>query len=246
MSTNDFWHTLDSLKMLCVKKLHGVYILAMLLFLSIANVSCSIMKRNAEAYDESGIPATTDTRKAKTPGAVWRNNGSHSRSWANRAPKDDDYYDGGYDNDSEWNKDISAEQWKKLDFKLGRRDNKALYREVKSWLGTPYRGGGHKKQEGTDCSGFVMEIYLTVYKMALERRGSLMFSNNCEPIDKNSLREGDLVFFHDGGGGRISHVGLYLKDNKFAHASSSRGVIISDLNEKYYLKHYFASGRVKR
>ena len=82
--------------------------------------------------------------------------------------------------------------------------------------------------------------------MRIERRGSLMYYNNCEPISKDALREGDLVFFHDGSGSRISHVGIYLRDNKFAHASSSRGVVIDDLNAKYYVNHFYAAGRVKR
>ena len=91
-----------------------------------------------------------------------------------------------------------------------------------------------------------MELYLTVYNIRLERRGGLQFYNNCEPIDKGALREGDLIFFNNGQGGKISHVGIYLKDNKFAHASSSRGVVIDDLTAKYYVNHFFAAGRVKR
>lgn len=214
-----------------------ILIIASALLLAISSVSCGMLKREAE--DASDYPS----RRTRTPGAVWRNSGSHSRDWAKTKPNDDDYYD-----DRGIDKDYVAtdEEWKQLEIKLGRHDNKALYKEIKSWLGTPYSGGGHTKKVGTDCSGFVMELYLTVYNMKLERRGGLQFYNNCEPIDKKALREGDLVFFNNGEGGKISHVGIYLKDNKFAHASSSRGVIISDLSEKYYLKHFFAAGRVKR
>jgi len=208
-------------------------ILAIATLMSIASVSCGMMKKEtANDYPR---------HQTRTPGAVWRSNNNHSRDWARTAPNDDDYYDDrGIDNSQ-----ATDEQWKNLDIKLNRRDNKVLYKEVKSWLGTPYQGGGHKKQQGTDCSGFVMELYLSVYDKQLERRGGKMFYNNCEPISKNALREGDLVFFSIGNGGKISHVGIYLKDNKFAHASSSRGVIISDLDEKYYTKHFFAAGRVK-
>lgn len=221
------------------KRLSKILILTTALLLGIAGDSCGIMKKTYEE-DASEYPM----RQTRTPGAVWRNNGNHSRDWAKTKPNDDDYYDDrGIDQEIE---NATDEQWKKLDIKLGRHDNKALYKEVKGWLGTPYSGGGHKKQVGTDCSGFVMEIYLTVYNKRLERRGSLQFYNNCEPIDKGSLREGDLVFFHNGSGGKISHVGLYLKNNKFVHASSSRGVVVSDLTEKYYVNHYFAAGRVKK
>ena len=89
-----------------------------------------------------------------------------------------------------------------------------------------------------------MEVDLSVDNIALERRGSLQYSKNCTPIDKSELREGDLVFFHGGSGDRITHVGLYLKNNKFVHASSSRGVIVSDLTQKYYVEHYYGAGRV--
>ena len=222
-------------------KCHKSAMIAMLTVLCIAHVSCVSMRQSE--VDGSGMPS-----RQRTPGAVSRNNGNHNSGWA-RVNPNDNYPNDDHDNDAKDNNISSIpannDQWKKLDLQLTRNDNQALYSEIKSWLGTPYAGGGHTKQVGTDCSGFVMEIYLTVYKKALERRGSLMYTNNCQPIDKSQLREGDLVFFHDGSGSRISHVGIYLKDNKFAHASSSRGVVIDDLNANYYVKHYYASGRVK-
>lgn len=213
-------------------------ILASALLLALSSVSCGVMKR--EIDDDSGYPKGS----RRTSSSVRINNkGSHNRDWAKTKPNDDDYYDDrGVDNGPIH----TDEEWKRLDIKLGRHDNKKLYNEIKSWLGTPYASGGHKKQVGADCSGFVMELYLTVYNMQLERRGGLQFYNNCEPIDKAALREGDLVFFNNGEGGKITHVGIYLKDNKFAHASSSRGVVIDDLTAKYYVKHFFAAGRVKR
>jgi lipoprotein Spr len=63
-------------------------------------------------------------------------------------------------------------------------------------------------------------------------------------IDASSLQEGDLVFFNIDAG-RISHVGIYLQNNKFVHASTKRGVVINDLNEPYYKKYFVRSGRVK-
>lgn len=140
--------------------------------------------------------------------------------------------------------EATDDEWKTLDFKLDDDDNHELYREIKSWLGTPHIGGAHTKQKGTDCSGFVMEIYLTVYDMKLERNSARIFSRNCKRIDPDELQEGDLVFFHTGSSNDINHVGIYLKDNKFAHASSSRGVVIDDLSSKYYIKHFSAAGRV--
>ena len=213
-----------------------IMICAAAVMLGASSVSCGLLKKESE--DLSEYP----TRQTRTPGAVWRNGDNHNRDWARTKPNDDDYYDDrGIDDPSA---NATDAQWKLLDIKLGRHDNKALYNEVKTWLGTPYRGGGHTKQVGADCSGFVMEVYLSVYNIALERRGSLQYSKNCTPIDKSELREGDLVFFHGGSGDRITHVGLYLKNNKFVHASSSRGVIVSDLTQKYYVEHYYGAGRV--
>jgi len=210
------------------------FIITMTIVLAVLSVSCGVMRQNE---DSSGYPNNSTNRSVRT------SNRNHNRDWAKTKPNDDGYYDDrGIDNGST----ATDEEWKNLDIKLGRRDNKKLYKEIKSWLGTPYRGGGETKQVGTDCSGFVMQLYLTVYDIKLERRGGLQFYNNCEPIDKEALREGDLVFFNNGQGGKISHVGIYLKDNKFAHASSSRGVVIDDLTANYYVKHFFAAGRVKR
>lgn len=213
-----------------------ILILTAVVLLGASSVSCGIMKKESE--DMGDYP----TRQTRTPGAVWRNGNNHNRDWAKTKPNDEDNYDDRGINDL--SKQATDEQWKSLDIRLGRHDNKALYKEIKTWLGTPYSGGGHTKQVGTDCSGFVMEIYLTVYNIALERRGSLQYSKNCTPIEKSELREGDLVFFHGGSGDRITHVGLYLKNNKFVHASSSRGVVVSDLTHKYYVDHYYSAGRV--
>lgn len=208
------------------------------LLLALSSVSCGVMRQAND--DESGYP----TGKRRTPSSVRRTGGNHNRDWAKTKPNDDGYYDD--DRNIVNGPTATDEEWKLLDIKLGRHDNKRLYNEIKSWLGTPYSGGGHTKQVGTDCSGFVMELYLSVYNIPLERRGGLQYYNNCTPIDKEALREGDLVFFNNGDGGKITHVGIYLKDNKFAHASSSRGVVIDDLTAKYYVKHFFAAGRVKQ
>lgn len=123
--------------------------------------------------------------------------------------------------------------------------NKNLYKEVDSWLGTPYKYGGNTKS-GTDCSGFVVSVYSKVYGKKLYRSSYQIYDNNCEPIKKRDLREGDLVFFASKKGRRIDHVGIYLKNNKFAHATNSRGVIISDLDERYWANSFVAAGRVER
>ncbi len=139
-----------------------------------------------------------------------------------------------------------SEEWATLSLQLERGDNKALYKELKRWLGTPYRHAASKCGEGTDCSGMVMEVYRTVYGIAIERNSARIAQRNCEPVKRDELREGDLVFFDTNGGGGISHVGIYLKENKFVHTSSSRGVMVSDLNQRYWDEHYHSAGRVKK
>lgn len=213
---------------------HTLLIYITLTLLSVMGVACGTIRPN-DNYDISGMP----TRTTRTPEDVWGHGKKTKREQPRQStpPRDDNF--------SRHDEKTSIEQWKKLDIKLGRNDNRSLYHEIKSWLGTPHHDGMHTKQEGTDCSGFVMEIYLTVYNMKIERNSARIYSISCDPIDPNDLTEGDLVFFHGGSGNGITHVGIYLKDNMFAHASSSRGVVIDDLTARYYTEHFYAAGRVK-
>lgn len=115
--------------------------------------------------------------------------------------------------------------------------------EARRWLGTPYRYGGESKA-GTDCSGMLMVIYRDVAGLKLPRNSSAQH-DYCIEIEKRRLQPGDLVFFSSSKGGRkISHVGMYVGNGRIIHASSSRGVIESDLAERYYDSHYHSSGRV--
>lgn len=138
----------------------------------------------------------------------------------------------------------SDDGWATLDIKLSRSDNKALYNEIKTWLGTPYAYAHAEKGKGTDCSGFVLKVYLAVYNKPIERNSARIFEKNCRRISRDELKEGDLVFFRGKSNG-ISHVGIYLKDGRFAHASSSKGVMISMLSQRYYDTHFYCAGRVK-
>ena len=139
---------------------------------------------------------------------------------------------------------LVSDEWARLDIKLGRNDNKKLYKELKRWLGTPYAHARQDCGEGTDCSGMVMVVYQEVYGIKLNRNSAKILEQNCRPINLNELREGDLVFFFTSSEERISHVGIYLKDNKFVHASSSRGVVVDDLRQNYYATHFHSAGRV--
>ena len=119
-----------------------------------------------------------------------------------------------------------------------------LVAEAKRWLGTPYRYGGTEKGKGTDCSGLTMTVYHSVLGLKIPRNSAEQ-QKFCTPLKRNELQAGDLVFFSSAKGrGRVSHVGLYVDEGIFIHASSSRGVIASSLDENYYATHYHSSGRV--
>jgi cell wall-associated NlpC family hydrolase len=126
------------------------------------------------------------------------------------------------------------------------KDNIALYDLISNWIGTPYRWG-QSSRKGTDCSGFVSVIYKEIYGKKLERSSAAILKVNCRKVtNKKNLREGDLVFFYTGKFSRTpSHVGIYLKDRKFAHASTTKGVTISSLDEPYYVKRWITGGIVK-
>ena len=112
---------------------------------------------------------------------------------------------------------------------------------VADWMHTPYLYAG-KNEDGIDCSGFVNMV---VKKVTGNIAGinSLDMYNNSKHISRNRLKPGDLVFFKTRGK-RVSHVGIYLGDDKFAHSSTSNGVIVSDLNEEYYKKRFVKGGRI--
>lgn len=135
-------------------------------------------------------------------------------------------------------KKTTAGNTKKLD-----ASTRQLIDEAEGWLGTRYIYGGHSKS-GTDCSGFVMEVYRNAANIKLPRT-TVEQRNFCRNINFDKLDAGDLVFFTSRKGkGKVSHVGIYIGDGKMIHASSSRGVIISRLDEKYYVTNYHSSGRV--
>lgn len=134
---------------------------------------------------------------------------------------------------------------KKLGVRVTSSDNQKLYLTAASWIGTPYKYGGLSRG-GVDCSGFTYTLYKEVYGKTLARQSKDMLTTNCKKTDKKSLKEGDLVFFRtDGKKSSVpNHVGVYLKDGKFVHASSSKGVVVSDLATEYYVNTFIAGGKV--
>jgi murein DD-endopeptidase / murein LD-carboxypeptidase len=140
---------------------------------------------------------------------------------------------------------ISGYQFfKKKGIQFDSTSNVALYNEVIQWIGVPYRYAGRTKA-GVDCSGFAGVIYNAIYSIKLPGGAQNIFKI-VTPVKKDQLKEGDLVFFkirHS----YISHVGVYLKNGKFVHATTyGKNVSISDLSENYYKTYFYSGGRIEK
>lgn len=134
----------------------------------------------------------------------------------------------------------------KLGFPVTKKDDIKLYNEAVAWLGIPYQYGGNTRK-GVDCSGLVCNIYRNVYDIKLERVAADMYRKNCRKISRNKLQPGDLVFFNTAKTKRsVSHVGIFLKNDIFIHATTSSGVRLGNLNEVYYKKRWINGGKVKK
>lgn len=113
---------------------------------------------------------------------------------------------------------------------------------ISEWIGVPYRYGGTTKK-GIDCSGLTQQLYKQIYSIVIPRTAKQQWAHT-ERVNKDSLQEGDLVFFKSRGPSGW-HVGMYVGEGKFVHAPSKRKTVkISDLNDPYYLKMYKGAGRV--
>lgn len=130
---------------------------------------------------------------------------------------------------------------KKVNLPITSCDDTTLYLFVADWLGTPHRIGKCSKK-GVDCSCFVKLLYENVYDKKSPRTAHEMYEGS-KKVPNRELAEGDLVFFKIKAK-RVSHVGIYLKEGWFVHASSSKGVMINNLSETYYKKYYAGAGRL--
>ena len=120
-------------------------------------------------------------------------------------------------------------------------DQSKMMREISKYMGVPYSHGGCS-MEGMDCSGYTMTVYKNSVDVVLPR-SSVEQSRIGTPVDFEKLKFGDLVFFNTTGE-TVSHVGIYLGDDLFAHASVSLGVTISSLQSAYFSKRYECARRV--
>ncbi|MGP9678476.1 C40 family peptidase [Halomonas sp. AOP27-A1-41] len=115
----------------------------------------------------------------------------------------------------------------------------ALLEQHQRWSGTPYRIGG-TSERGIDCSALVRNVYRDTFNLELPRSTSSQVHEG-RSIDRQELQAGDLVFFRPPG--RYNHVGIYVGDGYFLHASTSQGVIISSLDNSYWQRYYWQSRR---
>lgn len=117
-----------------------------------------------------------------------------------------------------------------------------LVSSAKSYIGSPYKYGGTSPVTGLDCSAYTQRVFRD-NGITIPRDTVSQYAKGT-PISRANLKTGDLVFFNTNGV-RVSHVGIYVGNNNFIHASTSRGVIISSLNENYWKPKYLGARRVK-
>lgn len=119
-----------------------------------------------------------------------------------------------------------------------------IVEEAMTWIGTPYKYAGTEKGKGTDCSGMVLRVYETAAGIKLPRN-SRKQAEYCKKLKKDKVKAGDLVFFATGKDRKaISHVGIMLDDARFIHASTKKGVIVSEVTTPYYERTFIMYGRV--
>lgn len=114
--------------------------------------------------------------------------------------------------------------------------------EVVSYLETPYKYGG-ESYSGIDCSAFTQNVFNKALGASLPRTASEQY--NIGEFEKSDLEFGDLVFFNTRKEAYPGHVGLYLGNNLFAHASSTQGVTVSSLKSSYYAQRFVGAKRIK-
>ncbi len=119
----------------------------------------------------------------------------------------------------------------------------ALYLFVDKWLNTSYQYGG-QNDKGIDCSGFTQILFDAVYKKKIPRTSEAQYSAISAFTNTRNLVEGDLVFFTTIKGKKISHVGVYLQNNRFISATN-KGVLIYDMGIKYWSEKFVGAGRIR-
>lgn len=141
-----------------------------------------------------------------------------------------------YNEGIEWLSPLAFKYALKLDLPVEELGNTRLLSFIEDWYGVKYRFGGDSKT-GIDCSAFTRKLMGEVFSVSVGRVVPDQLKAGIE-IPKSELRMGDLIFFQTNTGHRkgLTHVGFYLGNGNFVHASSNRGVVFDNLEKDYYKK----------
>lgn len=145
--------------------------------------------------------------------------------------------------DSKNSSSAQQSEWEKYRLTANRGSiGQALAKKALSYRGVRYRMGG-TSTSGIDCSGLTQAVYKK-WGMKLPRTSTEQFRKG-RPVPREQLKEGDLVFFKNTYKRGVSHVGIYVGDNRFVHAAGSgKGVVVSNLSDKYHANHYAGARRI--
>jgi cell wall-associated NlpC family hydrolase len=127
---------------------------------------------------------------------------------------------------------------------LDQTTKESVLMEIIKYLNTPYRFGGNS-MDGIDCSAFTGTVFDEVFHKKLLRSAREQYTQGLVVEDKQDLQFGDLIFFNTRRRVRPGHVGIYIGDNMFAHASSKHGVIVSSLDMDYYSERFMGGRRME-
>jgi hypothetical protein len=225
--------------------LYNLSFMTMVLFFG----SCTTLQNMTNKVKPTARPAYAKNDKIEflenlsvTPGKIYLKNASLGIEEVD--PTDSKPLDKMPDNLS----DIEKANWLQLkysiivDVPVESITNIALLKKIDEWIGTPYVYGGSSKN-GVDCSYFALDVMNGIFNKKLNRTAAEQYLQS-KRISWDELKEGDLIFFKTEGPNKVSHVGIYLTNNKFVHASSKKGVTISDLSEPFYQRTLFSMGRI--
>jgi cell wall-associated NlpC family hydrolase len=206
--------------------------------------SCSVFKPAESRQAADAATGTTTTQRSSSPQFLGHitANGSSGNTSVKATPAAVPNYAMTDNRTIEGSHALQFKYSLLLDAPVEQLTNLKLLEYIDEWYGTHYRFGGNTK-DGIDCSAFAGGLMAAVFGVGLPRMAKDQYNAGLR-VKKSELQEGDLVFFHTTRKG-VSHVGVYVANNKFVHASLNYGVTISDLNDPYYTRTYVGARRAR-